>query len=156
MNQPTVSQNSKEVYTSFDKLLKALDNFLTILNEEKAAIRKSEIKLIEDVTQKKSESVDQIESISIAIEKDTGRSIPEWFADKTLEGNLQNLIQKTENMTTACHDLNLANGLSINILNNMNSYTLNLVSGKDPDMKTYGSKGQENASKDQRRTLGKA
>lgn len=156
MNNPPPSENSEQILALFSRLLKELDQFLTILNNEKVAIQKSDVQLIEEVSQRKSDSADAIEANSTTIEKDTGRSISEWLTDETLEGEIKTLIKQVHTQTTACHDLNMANGLSINILNNMNSFTLNLVSGKDPDMKTYGSKGQAHAAKDKNRTLGKA
>lgn len=156
MNKTAPSEKSEHILALFSRLQKELDLFLSILNDEKTAIQKSNIQLIEEVSQKKSNSADAIEATSKTIEKDTGRSISEWLTDETLEGEIKTLVEQVHTQTTECHDLNMANGLSINILNNMNSFTLNLISGKDPDMKTYGSKGQAHASKDKNRTLGKA
>lgn len=143
---------------SFKKLHQELESFFEILQIEKEAIRHSDTEKLEQNLTKKSTSADLIEQHIQHIENLTGRSLLDWFSQENSQelGEWSQSIVELKALTQNCHDLNIANGISINILNNMNNVSLGILSGKDPDMKTYGAKGQARSGKDQGRTIGKA
>ena len=69
---------------------------------------------------------------------------------------LQSKVEKTLSLTQICHDLNMANGMSIQILSNINQVSLQILTGQNQtDANLYGSSGVTTQSKS-KSSLGKA
>jgi len=140
-----------------------LDGFLTLLQNEKDAIKHSQIEQLSQIISDKSEASFELENRMTQLNQLAKARFDQTFTDLLAQSdNLTNLepderqaLQETQQLTLKCHDLNQANGIAIQILKNMNEFTLSLVSGNDPDFKTYGSKGQKHRSRSGQ-TLGKA
>lgn len=135
-----------------------LSNFLELLETEKLAIRQSDFDSLEKNTSEKSEQAKTLEITSEKLSTLLHHPLSDLLENPELIGveSLQQKLDKIRILSVSCHDLNQANGISIQILNNMNDYTLNLITGHDPNTKLYGSKGETQKPKKTGNTLGKA
>ncbi|VAW48560.1 hypothetical protein MNBD_GAMMA04-1372 [hydrothermal vent metagenome] len=71
--------------------------------------------------------------------------------------SMQQDIQHIITLSNQCHDLNQANGISIQILNNINQHALNTISGQEaPNIKLYSASGETQTPESIKKTLGKA
>lgn len=158
------AQNSQILHLLLDELSSNLKSFFEVLTQEKQAIRSSDLEALQQTLEAKTELSEQIEKSVQSSEQLLGAPLSEFFNDKSslqLENRsdleiVRKKLQTIAALTEDCHDLNLANGLSINTLSNINQFTLNLMSGKDPDSKTYGASGQTHPGKTTGRSIGKA
>jgi flagellar biosynthesis/type III secretory pathway chaperone len=75
---------------------------------------------------------------------------------KELPTEIQTIVKNLVNLTQECNDKNLANGMSIQMLSNINKHVLDLISGKnEQQVKLYGSSGEQTQS-GSKSSLGKA
>ena len=154
------SINEAQLLPLLNKMQILLTSFEETLEVEKQAIRHSKFDALQQNTATKAKLADQLDQLASQIE--TEIQIPfselldaiDLFPESQMD--VKDRLTKINQLTNQCHDLNLANGISINILNNMNNFTLNLLSGRDPNSKTYSAKGQKQEPATTGRALGKA
>ncbi len=71
--------------------------------------------------------------------------------------SIQQDIQRLITLSNQCHDLNQANGISIQILNKINQHALNIISGQEsPNIKLYDASGETQPPESIKKPLGKA
>jgi len=144
------------------ELDRLLTDFSDLLDKETDAIKKNlPEELIKTINQKEelanlltaaNQNIDDFLgakslNLSSLTETDLFSTLP-----KTLQQQTLSLLQKIQ----VCHDKNLANGMSIQMLSNINQFALDMISGKPKqDVNLYGSSGEKTRSSGLS-TLGKA
>lgn len=160
MKQAVIDVNSLSL--EINKLLESLIQFEKILLKEADSLKESDTKnLITVISQKENISA-EIETILSKLAKETKSknfSINLFmqneqfkFLPKSLKTTFATITQKVVN----CHDQNIANGISIQTLNNLNQNFLQLFKSEDPKSKTYTSSGSSSINKTNSKPLGKA
>lgn len=156
----TSLQPSKSFEMTLNQFAQSLQEFYDLLESEKQAIRGSDSTQLMSIAEQKDHLSDQIETQFQALDSVEGFSFSELLQSDSIKSSYPQSIQRTlnevESLIQACHDLNTANGMSLNILNNINRVSLEMLSGKDPDHKTYGKKGTPLSGKPTGRSIGKA
>ncbi|BCN92957.1 hypothetical protein THMIRHAM_07420 [Thiomicrorhabdus immobilis] len=145
-----------------ESLLRLLKKFSEQLDLESESIRKNLADQILKTTANKQELADKLNSETSALNFNLEKSglnlntLVESQLFKTLPKDLQQQTQALISLVQECHDKNLANGMSIQMLSNINQHALDLISGKHKqDIKLYGSSGEKTQSGNQS-SLGKA
>lgn len=162
MSPNTDELNLERFSSQIAELMHLLNQFSEILDQESDIIKKNQADQLVKITQSKQSLAEELNSSTIELDK--------TLASKDL--NLISLVsspsftllseqqQAETNQLIAliqqCQDKNLANGMSIQMLSNINKHTLDLISGKhQQDVKLYGSSGEKTTAGSQN-TLGKA
>lgn len=154
--------NTHSLTSQVEELISLLDAFKTVLSQEEKAIKSADAEKLTKISQDKQTIAVSLNDTGLAIEESLAGeatnlvdfSVTERFSE--LAKPLQDIIKKAINLTIDCHDKNLANGMSIKILSNINQHAIDLVSGKpQQEVKLYGSSGEKTQS-GQQTTLGKA
>lgn len=162
MTNKTSELHSKQFTSHIEELLHLLEKFSNILDSESDCIKKNQPEKLLEVAAIKSDIANQLNISTKSIEiilKPLNLNITtlsqsnEFKAlDQSVQSNLKTLVPKI----AACQDKNLANGMSIQILSNINQHTLDLISGKQQDVKLYGSSGEKTRTGNKQSNLGKA
>lgn len=154
--------NSTQFSSQIEELVCLLDQFSNVLDTEAAFIKKNlPDKLIENA-QTKNEFANKLTNASNEIEKQLeplNLSLVTLIDDpsfQTLNPNIQANITELKVKIEVCHDKNIANGISIQMLSNINQHALDLISGKPQELKLYGSTGEKTNSSSSQSSLGKA
>ena len=154
--------DSKQFTSQTAELTRQLTSFAELLDKEALAIKNNDAEQLTDLTSQKQTLSNQLESLSDQLNqllKPLSLTLQD-FTDKArfsalpdeVQADTKALIQLIEE----CHDKNLANGMSIQILSNINQYALDLMSGKQAqDVKLYGASGEKTQNSD-KNSLGKA
>lgn len=154
--------NSKQFTSQTATLTRLLNDFSNLLDQEAQAIKKNDSEaLIQASTAKQNLSIELDQATAELNLSLTPLSLN--LADFThhekfskLPVDVQNNVKSLISQIETCHDKNLANGMSIQILSNINQHALDLMSGKQgQDVKLYGSSGEKTHSGDQK-SFGKA
>ncbi len=162
MSKPTSSFEETAFTSHISELTGLLTQFSTLLDNEAEAIKTNDADALLENNHAKQSLSDQLNQCGNQIESDLSCfetnlidfSLNENF--RTLTTSTQEIVKNAINLTVECHDKNLANGMSIQILSNINQHALDMLSGKsDKDVKLYGSSGEKTQSGKQN-TLGKA
>ena len=163
MTQTDDVQNKQQLTSLVAELTQLLESFYTSLQNESEALKKNDSeKLLQTATLKQAQS-EKIASLTAQLElnlkasKLTLANLFELKTSETLPKALQQAAQKLVAVSDQCQDLNQANGMSIQLLSNINKNALNLISGKaQPNVQLYGSSGVTTASSNTKTSLGKA
>lgn len=157
------SQFNEQTFTSHvNELAELLTQFSNTLDQEAEAIKKNDTESLLETNTLKQSLAEQLNTCGNSVEQDLAPfdtnlidfSMHDQF--QSISINSQEKVKQTINLTVECHDKNLANGMSIQILSNINQQALDILSGKtDADVKLYGSSGEQTQS-GQQKTLGKA
>jgi len=159
----TTSRIDETVLTSqVTGFVHLLETFSQTLDQEAEAIKKNDTEALLESNTNKQTLAEKLAQAGNEIEQTLSPvcnnlidfSVHENFS--SLSESIQNLVKSAINLTVECHDKNLANGMSIQILSNINQHALDLLSGKsEQDVKLYGASGEKTSSSDQK-SLGKA
>ncbi|WP_321324353.1 flagella synthesis protein FlgN [Thiomicrorhabdus sp.] len=154
--------NSNQFPSQIEELVRLLNQFSDVLDTESNCIKKNlPEKLIENA-QNKNALADQLSNATNRIEKQleplnlTLTTLIDHNSFQMLSANTQANIRDLMVKIKDCHDKNLANGMSIQMLSNINKHALDLISGKPQDLKLYGSSGEKTNSSSSQGSLGKA
>lgn len=163
MSETDNKRFDKNLFAShIDKLKTFLSEFSGILSTESQAIRNADTAGIEKIVAEKQNLSVEIEQLSAAIETILEPLQANIFSftehpafDELSEKDQQALID-TLQQVQQCHDQNLANGMAIQTLSNINRHALDILSGKtEKDVKLYSSSGEKTSNKP-KKSLGKA
>ena len=145
------------------QFLTLLEAFQSILQSESHALKSNHTDQLATTLSVKSELTEKISLLTQAIEKqlDTQSLTLSTLLSAKLPSNLpQSLQQNIQHLITLsnqCHDLNQANGISIQILNNINQHTLKILSGQESsNVKLYSASGETQTSESTKTPIGKA
>lgn len=160
MTQVTI--DTDKLSRTIKELLASLKQFETILEKESTQLKTSNTDALNKITSDKDKVSSEIESIFTELKINTDD--PEFsinnFMQQDLFANLplglQEIFAQVENQIVMCHDKNIANGISLQALNNINHTFLQLFKGQDPHSKTYTASGNTTPSSSTSKTLGKA
>jgi len=141
-----------------------LRDFQNLLNLESQQLKQNDPSALVNSSQTKNQLTDKIDALVATIQKDLPDDLQNQhffelanqnaFADVSHE--LQTKLEESLALTQTCHDLNLANGMAIQILSNMNQVSLQILTGQSQtESKLYGSSGSPSKHKSQS-SLGKA
>ncbi|QCU90497.1 flagella synthesis protein FlgN [Thiomicrorhabdus sediminis] len=163
MSEADNTRFDKDLFAShIDKLKTFLSAFSDTLSTESQAIRNADTAGIEKIVAEKQSLSVEIEQLSAAIEalleplQANIFSFTEHPAFEELSDKDQQLLIETLQWVQQCHDQNLANGMAIQTLSNINRHALDILSGKtEKDVKLYSASGEKTSSKP-RKSLGKA
>lgn len=163
---PDANQANQYALKVIELLSPAVDDFFICLEKESSAIANGPVETLEEMTEGKQRSALNLEKATQAAQQFLQNS------DHTLEQLLSSepsrdelpLAKTTSEALRAltdkirqCYDLNQANGISIQALRNINQHTLDLITGKEKEVKLYGSSGTTpSSSKGPGSHLGKA
>ena len=146
------------------QFLSLLEHFYNTLLSESQALKSNDSEQISNILPEKNQLSEEISQLTQTLESQLTRqqlTLASLF-DSTLSSNLpqplQQNIERIVTLSNQCHDLNQSNGISIQILKNLNQHTLNLISGKEPsNVKLYSAKGEAKSSgSTPQKPLGKA
>lgn len=156
-------QNIEPLTSQMVQFLSVLETFYKTLLSESQALKNNNTDQITDLLSIKRSLSEEISSLTQQIESflsTQNLTLSTLFKpdfSSTLPKPLQKNIQQVIDLSNQCHDLNQSNGISIQILSNINQHTLNLISGKEsPNIKLYGSTGETKTSNTSKAPLGKA
>lgn len=164
MTQALASLDIPQFSSQIDELNQLLLEFQALLETESTLLKKSDATALSSSTQTKSLVTEKIDILVNEINNNLPKnSISEHFfelADKKMFSDisttLQNQVDKTMSLTQSCHDLNMANGMAIQILTNINQVSLQILTGQtQADANLYGASGVTTQNKS-KSSLGKA
>ncbi|MEA1988261.1 MAG: flagellar protein FlgN [Pseudomonadota bacterium] len=162
MTQNTDELNLKQFSSQIVGLMHLLKQFSDILDQESDIIKKNQADQLVQITQSKQDLAEQINSLTNELDQTLANqnlnliSLVNSRSFTLLSEEQQSEVKQTILLVQQCHDKNLANGMSIQMLSNINKHTLDLISGKQQqDVKLYGSSGERTTVGSQS-TLGKA
>jgi len=162
MTDQTNDLHSAQFSSLIEELLPLLDQFSTTLDTESECVKQNLPEQLVETANIKSHLANQLAVITTQIETilnpfglnlNSLQTSPEF---KTLNTVTQNQITEIIGKLENCHDKNLANGMSIKMISNINKHVLDLISGKNQTVKLYGSKGEKTSTSGSHSTLGKA
>ncbi|WP_178861231.1 flagellar export chaperone FlgN [Thiomicrorhabdus cannonii] len=158
--------------TSFASQLEALgqllQKFLQLLESEAEQLKHGNAESLIDVIEPKAKLGEQIQSCFEKISSFFADSTPDnanaqFFAlakqqaFSAVSTELQDKVNKVIQLTERCHDQNIANGMSIRILSNINKTSLQILSGQSAEsVNLYSASGDRTSNKPHSTTLGKA
>ncbi|GKT11098.1 MAG: flagellar biosynthesis protein FlgN [Thiomicrorhabdus sp.] len=155
--------NIEQLTSQTAQLVTLLEDFFKTLQTETLALQANDADQINSILPIKEQQSNEISQLTAEIDKTLlpiELNLTQLFSsehDLPLTKNAQQQIQNIIKLISDCHNLNQANGMSIQILNNINKQTINLISGKgQPDVSLYGSKGKTTPTSTDKQTLGKA
>jgi len=162
MTDPVNTLNSTQFSSQIEELVCLLDQFSDVLDTEASCIKNNlPEKLIENAQNKNALAI-ELTDTSNKIEKQLEPfnlsliTLVDDSSFQTLSVNTQSNITELKAKIEACHDKNIANGMSIQMLSNINQHALDLIAGKPQDLKLYGSSGEKTNSSSSQGSLGKA
>jgi len=162
MNQNTGELNLKQFSSQIVGLTHLLKQFSEILDQESDVIKKNQANQLVQITQSKQDLAEQLNSLTNELDQTLANqnlnlaSLVSSPSFTLFSQEQQAEIKQLLELIQQCHDKNLANGMSIQILSNINKHTLDLISGKhQQDVKLYSSSGEKTTTGNQS-TLGKA
>lgn len=149
-----------ELIGQFTGLHQELLSFLSLLQSEADAIKQQNLSQLESISEQKNQLSLKIDTQSSMIAQNLSKIAladffkhPDAFSENP---TLITTVNKTFELTTKCHDLNLANGMSIQILSNFNQQMLRLFKGNQAQAQVYGASGNKEQPSLSKTTLGKA
>jgi len=162
MSQKTDSLDLVQFSSQAEELNRLLITFSEILDQESEIIKKNQADQLSEITFSKQEISEQLNLHTVKLDKILSAhnlnlaSLIDSKEFSAFPEPIQIKIQDLMVLIQQCHDTNLANGMSIQMLSNINRHALDLISGK-PQKKVnlYGSTGEKTSSESQS-SLGKA
>lgn len=161
MNHSTVDEKTLSLHSR--QLFDALTKFKTVLTQEATLLKSFNVEELPTLLAQKSSLSESIEhhfkALNACLGAQTPKKLDDWLSDDHF-GLLSTSLQKTFTdliqLTNQCHDLNQANGMTVQTLNNMNQAALDILTGQaEPASQIYGASGERKKSK-QQTSLGKA
>lgn len=142
-----------------------LHEFHQILQDESSLLKQPPSEALTANLEQKAATAQQVESELLTLEKilsphANGASLMDLarngaFAE--ISDSLQVQVEHFMKLSQACHDLNTSNGIAIQILSNINDFSIDLLTGKSTaEVKLYGSSGEKQLHTQSHSTLGKA
>jgi len=145
------------------QFVQQLESFLETLQSESQALKSDQPDQLSSILSIKSVLAEEISRLTQTIEKQLNTqklTLPDLLSSKrpsNLPQAMQHNIQQLITLSNQCHDLNQANGISIQVLNNINRHTLKILSGQEfSNVKLYGATGETQTSASTKNPLGKA
>ncbi len=157
-------ENIEQLPSHIVQFLSLLERFYNTLLSESKALKINDSEQLSSVLPSKNQLSEDISQLTQTIEsllRTQNLSLAHLFdlsPSSKLSQPLQQNIERIVTLSNQCHDLNQSNGISIQILKNLNQHTLNLISGKEPsNVKLYSAKGEASSSDStHQKPLGKA
>lgn len=157
-----VDQFSSQIETLNQQLLAFEKNLQT----ESELLHKNQPEALSQHSETKAALVQEIQTQLALIESQLNTADPKkptnlieltrLHAFSDLSDALQKKVDQTLALTESCSDLNDANGIAIQILNNINQASIHILAGQaDTSLNLYGASGETRQSK-QGSSLGKA
>jgi len=163
MNKISTVKNIEQLTSQIAQLVRLLESFHETLLAESLALKSNNTDQITEVLPVKQQRSNDLTALTQKIDSELlseQLSLSKLFSEELSTGlpdTLQKNIHQAIKLSELCHDLNQSNGISIQILGNINQHTIDLISGKgQSDVKLYGSSGEAQPSKSSKKTLGKA
>ena len=162
MTHKTSELYSKQFTSQIEELLHLLESFSATLDSESECIKKNLPDELLNIATLKGDLANQLNESTQAIELILQpfnlniRTLSQSADFKSLNQDIQSKINNLTPLIESCHDKNLANGMSIQILSNINQHTLDLITGKQHDVNLYGSSGEKTRASNKQSNLGKA
>jgi flagella synthesis protein FlgN len=161
-SQPLPDLDLTQLSSHLDALNGLLDAFESVLEQEAALLKDHASEALHPILERKAQLAEQLDrqfqQLETLLPPASGH-----FADLVRNQafarqapKLQHQAETFLSRSQRCNDLNIANGISIQILNNINQVSIELMAGQTdnaPDL--YGRSGQSKSSKSSS-TLGKA
>ncbi|VAW46766.1 hypothetical protein MNBD_GAMMA03-1642 [hydrothermal vent metagenome] len=167
MTQRMANSNSIQQIEQFTsqivQFLTLLETFYQTLSSETQALKTNNTEKISEIIPVKHQLSEQLSQKTQAIESLLQAETltlatvftPEFSSQ--LSSSLRAHIQKVIELSTQCQNLNQSNGISIQILSNINQHAINLVSGKETsNVKLYSASGETHRSTNTNPPIGKA
>ncbi|AZR81866.1 flagella synthesis protein FlgN [Thiomicrospira sp. S5] len=147
------------------ELLDLLSKFETALEDEAAVLKSPDISSLSEILQQKetlseavTEKFDQLTHTLLTHDQDARISLDNLSLLEIpglTDSNKQSL-KKISEKAKQCHKLNAVNGMTVQALRNLNQTTINLLTGRDENGKTYSASGKTLPSDQKSNPLGKA
>lgn len=160
--QAIASLNTNQFSSQIDELNSLLLEFKTLLESESELLKQNDSNAIIESSQAKSDLSDKIDKQVQSIQSHFPSKSKHFFeltqeqAFSELSETLQSKMDDSIQLSQACHDLNMANGMAIQILSNMNQVSLQILTGQNQtETNLYGSSGSTTLHKT-KSSLGKA
>ncbi|QKI89592.1 flagellar export chaperone FlgN [Thiomicrorhabdus xiamenensis] len=149
------NQANKNALKIIELLSPVVDDFFICLEKESSAISNGTVDMLEEMTEGKQRSALNLEKATQMAQnylQNTDHTLEQLLASETARDTLsleQTISEQLHALTAKirqCYDLNQANGIAIQALKNINQHTLNLITGKEKEVKLYGSSGAASSS----------
>jgi flagellar biosynthesis/type III secretory pathway chaperone len=156
--------NQTQFSSQIDALNQLLLDFQALLKSESDLLTQSDLEHLSEIVEKKAELGQKIETASLELDKhfdkldseNTFFSLAQGKAFASISEELQNKVDQVLAQSQACNDLNLSNGITIQILSNINQVSINLLRQQpESDVNLYNSTGESKKVKGSS-SLGKA
>ncbi|MDG6777589.1 flagellar protein FlgN [Thiomicrorhabdus sp. zzn3] len=155
--------NSTEFASHIGELKELLSLFLETLKSESDLLKLPPSDQLTKTLQQKSELAEQLQTSQHSLESFLKTSELQHLSQvlapphsEHLDNALKKQIQDVLTLSQACSDLNLANGISVQMLSNINQASLRILSGgPEQTTNTYSAKG-ETQTGDKRSPIAKA
>jgi flagellar biosynthesis/type III secretory pathway chaperone len=161
--QASAIQQIERLPSQITQFLQLLESFLETLLAESEALRSNHTDQLSTTLSVKNALAEEISLLTQTIEKqlNTQKLTLSVLLSSKPPSNLplamQQDIQCLITLSNQCHDLNQANGISIQVLNNINQHTLKILSGQEsPNIKLYSARGETQTTQPSKNPLGKA
>lgn len=151
--------------SQIDVLKTLLHEFHKILQTESSMLKQPPSEALTQTLEKKAAAAQQLESALHTLEillkpHSNGKSLMDLAknnAFSAISDSLQVKVDDIMKLSQACHDMNTSNGIAIQILTNINEFSIDLLTGKSTaEVKLYGSSGEKQLHSKSQSTLGKA
>lgn len=164
MCQAIAGLNTDQFSSHIDELNLLLLDFQSLLEKESDELKGSDASALSASTQAKALLTNKIDLLVKQINKSLPAStqnkhffeLAQQNAFSDISNSLQASLNKSMALSQTCHDLNMANGMAIQILSNINQVSLQILTGQNQsDSSLYGSSGSTTQNKP-KSSLGKA
>lgn len=145
-----------------NQLFELLSQFETTLDQEAAILKSTDLTPLTELLKYKESLSEDVSNCFSNLSKTLATdplSLNEFMLleeFKQLPQVVQNQFQKTSEKAITCSDKNIANGMLVHALNNMNSALLQMLKGQDPSNKTYTASGESKNDSHSSKPLGTA
>lgn len=148
--------------THANQLFSSLTRFQTLLEQEASFLKSNQVDQLPSLLEEKSQLSVEVNNIfqsfidQIPQDNSTLDQLTESEIFQTFPSGLQQQVTSIIEKINLCHDLNLSNGMTVQILSNLNQVSLNILTGQgNTDSSSYGASGEKHKAKN-KTTLGQA
>lgn len=143
-----------------NQLLETLAEFKTVLKQEANLLSSNQLDQLFPVLDQKSLLSANVDQTFKTFNKQLNNTLPldqlaESDVFKTYPEDFQKHVLKLIDAINECYDLNISNGIAVQIMNNLNETAINIFTGQTEKQNVYGASGTTEKRKS-KTSLGKA
>lgn len=151
----------KSLTDQTEQLLHIFNAFKSVLLTEADILKSNQLNQLPTILEKKAHLSAEVETSHALLSNTLNTSqqpvdeIINSSLFQTFPLSLQNKLKQLVDIINECHDINLSNGMTVQILSNFNQVSLNILTGQEATPSMYESTGTQNIPQN-KNSLGKA